>query len=51
MLFWGSKGVNRDMAAAVQYYRQLALAGDVNAHYDLGEIFQYSQPVCPFLLI
>ena len=36
VFFWGSRGVNRDMAAAIQYYRQLASAGDPAGHYDLG---------------
>ena len=36
MLFWGSKGVERDTGAAVQYYRQLAQTGDSTGQFDLG---------------
>ena len=37
MLFWGSKGVDRDTGAAVNYYRQLADTGDTTGQFDLGK--------------
>ena len=36
MLYWGAQGVNRDVTAALEYYRQAAESGDPVALYDYG---------------
>lgn len=36
MLYWGSQGIKRDTAAALDYYRQAAESGDPQALYDYG---------------
>ena len=36
MMFWGSGGIKRDLAAAVEQYRIAAETGDTVAQYDYG---------------
>lgn len=36
MLYWGAQGINRDVEAAVDYYRRAAESGDPQALFDYG---------------
>ena len=36
MLYWGSKGLERDVVAALEYYRLAAETGEPSALYDYG---------------
>lgn len=36
LLYWGQKGLQRNLEAALEYYREAAKGGDPTALYDYG---------------
>jgi len=51
MLYWGAQGINRDVTAALEYYRLAAESGDPQAIYDYGIVLLKVSVELTFVII